>query len=192
MRDLYSMTRVESNLSTVYHPQTDGQTKRINQEVEQYLHIFINERQTDWSEWLPSASFSYNNKTHSSTRYSPFYINHGMHPYKGTNPRTEYKSQSAKDFIDEIQKVRSEAESALKQTAETMKKFYNHKKSDSHEYSIGDKVWLEGTNITTTRPSKKLRDKRYGPFVIEKKEGQSAYRLTLLLLGRRSIPYSTN
>ena len=173
------MTGVESNLSTAYHPQTDGQTERINQEVEQYLRIFVNERQTDWYDWLPSASFSYNDKTHSSTGYSPFYINHGMHPYKGTNPRTEYKSQSAKDFVDEIKKVRLEAESALKQTAETMKKFYNRKKGDSREYSIGDKVWLEGTNITTTRPSKKLGDKQYGPFVIEKKEGRSAYRLTL-------------
>ena len=57
MRDLYSMTGVESNLSTAYHPQTDGQTERINQEVEQYLRIFVNERQT-WSDWLPSASFS--------------------------------------------------------------------------------------------------------------------------------------
>src|SRR5882762_11000967 len=125
MRDLYSMTRVESNLSTAYHPQTDGQTKRINQEVKQYLHIFVNERQTDWPNWLPSASFSYNDKTHLSTGYSPFYINHGMHPYKGTNPHTEYKSQSAKDFVNEIKKVRQEAKSALKQTAETMKKFYD-------------------------------------------------------------------
>ena len=60
-----------------------------------------------------------------------------------------------------------------------MKKFYDRKRNDSCEYSIGDKVWLEGMNITTTRPSKKLGDKRYGPFVIEKKEGKSTYRLTL-------------
>src|SRR5882762_3718837 len=141
MRDLYTMTGVESNLSTAYHPQTDGQTECINQEVEQYLRISINERQTDWSDWLPSASFSYNNKTHLSTGYSPFYIKHGMHPYIGTNPRTEYTSQSAKDFIDEIKKVRQEAKSSLKQAAETMKKFYNCKKSNSCKYSIGDKVW---------------------------------------------------
>src|SRR6266436_2863553 len=97
-----------------------------------------------------SALFSYNDQTHSSTGYLPFYINHGMHPNRGTNPHTEYKSQSTKDFVDEIKKVRLEAESALKQTAETMKKFYDRKKSDSCEYSIGSKVWLEGTNITTT------------------------------------------
>jgi len=70
-----------------------------------------------WSDWLPSASFSYNDKTHSSTGYSQFYINHGMHPYKGTNPRTKYKSQSTKDFINEIKKVRQEAESSSKQAA---------------------------------------------------------------------------
>ena len=48
MRDLYSMTGNKSNLSTAYHPQTDGQTEWINQEVEQYLHLFVNKQQTDY------------------------------------------------------------------------------------------------------------------------------------------------
>src|SRR5882762_3174629 len=72
MKDLLHLTGDETNLSTTYRPQTDGQTEQINQEVEQYLCIFVNKRQTDWSDWLPSASFSYNDKTHSSTGYSPF------------------------------------------------------------------------------------------------------------------------
>src|SRR3981189_3114625 len=79
MRDLYTMTGIESNLSTAYHPQTNGQTQCINQEVGQYLRIFVNERQTDWLDWLPSASFSYNNKTHATTGSTPVYINHGMY-----------------------------------------------------------------------------------------------------------------
>jgi len=114
--------------------------------------------------YLPSHSLTMTNPF--LNRILPVLYQPWMHPYKGTNPRTEYKSQSAKDFVDEIKKVRLEAESALKQTAEMMKKFYDRKKSDSREYSIRDKVWLEGMNITTTRPSKKLGDKRYGPFVI--------------------------
>ena len=45
-----------------YHPQTDGQTEQINQEVEQYLWLFVNYQQDDWTEWLPLVEFSYNDK----------------------------------------------------------------------------------------------------------------------------------
>ena len=71
MRDLYRLLSIEGNPSTAYHPQTDGQTERINQEIEQYLRIFINHHQNDWAEWLPLAEFSYNNKVQTSTNQSP-------------------------------------------------------------------------------------------------------------------------
>ena len=98
MKDLHRLTGVTTNLSTAYHPQTDGQTEQINQEVEQYLRLFVNHRQTDWVEWLSLAEFSYNDKVQSSTGHSPFFINYGKHPYKGTNPRQMVKSQSATEF----------------------------------------------------------------------------------------------
>ena len=47
--------------STAHHPQTDGQTERVNQEIETYLRVFINHRQDDWADWLPIAEFAYNN-----------------------------------------------------------------------------------------------------------------------------------
>jgi len=128
---------------------------------------------------LSCAEFSYNNKVQSSTGFSPFYINYGRHPYKGTNPQCKAKSQSATEFIEHIKKVCKEAEAALKQTEETMKKNYDRKKGSSREYVPGEKVWLEGTNITTDRPIKKLDDKRHGPFVINKKVGESSYQLRL-------------
>src|SRR6202041_635818 len=179
MRDLYRLVGTQGNLSTVYHPQTDGQTERVNQEVEQYLWVFINHRQMDWAEWLKCAEFSFNDKVHSSTGFSPFYVNYGRHPYKGTNPRREVKSQSAKEFAEQMEKIREETESALKRSQETMKKNYNKKKSQAREYRAGDKVWLEGTNIRMGRPIGKLNDKRQGPFEVIKKEGKSAYRLRL-------------
>lgn len=123
MKDLHKLIGTESNLSTAFHPQTDGQTERINQDIEQYLQIFINSRQTDWSEWLSLATFSYNDHIHLATGYSPFYLNYGWHPYKGTNPRREYKSQSAKDFADHLRQAQEEVQSALHKAAETMKTF---------------------------------------------------------------------
>ena len=160
-----------------YHPQTDGQTERMNQEIEQYLRIFVNERQTNWVDWLSLATFSYNDKEQTSTGQSPFFLNHRRHPNKGLEPRQEVKSQAAQDFADNLAKARIEAQAALTKAAETMKTFYDKRRADARNYDKGDKVWLEGSNITTTRPSKKLGEKRYGPFEVLGKEGLTAYRL---------------
>ena len=71
---------IDRKLSTAYHPETDGQTERINSVLEQYLRIYVNYQQDDWSEWLPFAEFAYNNGDHSSTGTSPFFANYGFHP----------------------------------------------------------------------------------------------------------------
>jgi hypothetical protein len=60
-----------------------------------------------------------------------------------------------------------------------MKRAYDRKRGESREYRPGDKVYLEGTNITTDRPIKKLDDKRHGPFAVIKKVGASSYKLKL-------------
>ena len=62
-----------------YHPQTDGQTERLNQDIEQYLRLFVSQRQNDWLEWIACAEFTYNNKVHSATKISPFYANYRRH-----------------------------------------------------------------------------------------------------------------
>jgi len=67
MRELNRMLKIKSKLSTAFHPQIDRQTKRVNQELEQYLRMFIDHRQEQWPEWLGTAEFAYNNKMHSST-----------------------------------------------------------------------------------------------------------------------------
>jgi len=77
IQELNKMLEIKSKLSTVFYPQTNGQTERINQELKQYLRMFINHRQEQWPEWLGMAEFAYNNKTHSSTKTSPFKANYG-------------------------------------------------------------------------------------------------------------------
>ena len=81
MKDLYRLLGIIGNPSTAYHPQTDGQTERINQEIEQYLRIFVNYRQTDWAEYIDVAEFAYNNRKHKTTGMSPFYAMYGWHPH---------------------------------------------------------------------------------------------------------------
>jgi len=67
-------------MSTTYHPQNNGQTEQVNQELEQYLQIFVRERQDNWYTLLPLVEFSYNNHIHSSTQQTPFLLDTGRHP----------------------------------------------------------------------------------------------------------------
>ena len=76
MRKLNRMLGIENKILTVFYPQTDEQTERVNQELEQYLRMFINHRQEQWPDWLGTAEFAYNNKAHSSTKISPFKANY--------------------------------------------------------------------------------------------------------------------
>lgn len=125
------------------------------------------------------AAFSYNNKVHASTGHSPFYLNKGYHPDTGINVRHEAHNENAEQFVKRMKQLQEEAQSALKAAHETMKRYYDRKRSTSFNFQVGDKVWLEGYNIKTDRPMKKLEDKRYGPFKIVEKVGKSAYRLQL-------------
>ena len=61
MRSLSQLLKIRVTASTAYHPQTDRQTERVNQEVEQFLQLFVNQRQDNWDEWLSIAEFTYNN-----------------------------------------------------------------------------------------------------------------------------------
>ena len=78
-----------------------------------------------------------------------------------------------------MDQIREEAASSLKRAAETMKHFYDRTRGKSIEYKPGDKVLLEATNIKTTRPMKKLSDRRLGPFEVLEKVGAAAYKLKL-------------
>ena len=75
IRELNVMLGIDSKLSTAFHPQTDGQTERMNQELEQYLQMFIDHHQEQWPEWLETTEFAYNNKVQTSIKVSPFKAN---------------------------------------------------------------------------------------------------------------------
>ncbi|GAA5880154.1 hypothetical protein JCM1840_007632 [Sporobolomyces johnsonii] len=67
-------------MSTVYHPQSDGVTERLNQSLKLYLRLFVNYTQDDWEELLPLAAFIHNDTIHSSTKSTLFFIIYGFHP----------------------------------------------------------------------------------------------------------------
>ncbi|MBW0548520.1 hypothetical protein O181_088235 [Austropuccinia psidii MF-1] len=65
--------KISRDISTAFHPETDDQTERVNQILEQYLQMYVSYHQDDWHTWLPLAEFSYNNVENSSTKQSPFF-----------------------------------------------------------------------------------------------------------------------
>jgi len=85
----------------------------------------------------------------------------------------------ADEFALTLNQARENTVSALTKAAQVMKTYYDRNKDESLDLQEGDKVYLEGTNITPLRPMKKLSEKRYGPFIILEKIGKSAYKLKL-------------
>ncbi len=111
MKDLYDLLQIKANTSTAYHPQTDRQMERVNQEVEKYLRIFINHLQNDWVEWLSLTAFAHNNHTHSATGKSPFEVNYGYNAnvLPGAKPQTPFRTPTSTTFVSQMQKIHAEA-----------------------------------------------------------------------------------
>ncbi len=149
MKDLYDLLQIKANTSTTWHPQTDGQTERVNQEVEKYLRIFINHLQDDWVEWLSLTTFAHNNHTHSAMGKSPFEVNYGYNAnvLPGAKPQAPFHTPASTMFISQMQKIHAEAKRALNKAADQMKVQYDKKKRPAIKYQVGDKVWLDTTNL---------------------------------------------
>jgi len=77
---LTKLLGINGRLSTFFHPQTDSQTKHMNQIVEQYLCIHCNYQQDNWYDYLSLTEFIYNNAYQFSIKCSPFYANYGFNP----------------------------------------------------------------------------------------------------------------
>ena len=171
MEDLYKLLGICGAPSTAYHPQTNGLNERSHQETEQFLTVFVNYHQDDWSDWLDIAEFTQNNHIHSSTKQTPFFLNYGRHPWKGIETGSQSNCPDAETLHSKMKEIHLEAIAANNLAKETMKRFYDRTKGNSIDYQIGSKVWLEGINITPLRPTKKFADKRYGPFKVLEKIG---------------------
>jgi hypothetical protein len=171
---------IKTALSTAYHPQTDGQSERMIQEVQKVMRMYVNHLQNDWSPKIAQVEFSMNNTMKSSTGYTPFYLVLGQHPNPGyIPPNLSTKVPSAEEFFEDLKKVREIARKSLEKAATNMKKFADRKRGPTPSFQIGDKVMLDASNYPSIRPSRKLSERRYGPFQIIEKVSDLNYRLKL-------------
>ena len=189
MKGLYRLLGIEAAMSTTYHPQTDGQTEQVNQELEQYLWIFVGERQDDWYTLLPLAEFSYNNHIHSSMQQTPFLLDTGQHPRMGFElHQPPSRFEAVNEFTDQMKDTLKKAKSALVKAKDDMARYYNCHCSPTPSFSPGDMVYLDSEDIQTTRPSKKLSHCCLGPYPVERHVRKYTYHLVLPPLMRHLHP----
>src|ERR1700722_1443007 len=106
LKELYHRLQIKPRLSTAYHPQTDGQTERVNQVLENFLRTYTSHRQDNWAELLPFAEFAYNNVPHSATGFSPFFANTGRHPHITTTDWVEKDVPAVDESMQQIKQIK--------------------------------------------------------------------------------------
>jgi len=179
MKALYSKLGITHALTTAYHPQSNGQTERANQEVERHLRLFTNSRHDDWVTHIPTAEFVLNSRLHSAHRMTPFEIMYGYRPdfTIPVGPPTKFPALDSR--LRELRDARKDAEAALRTEKRAMKQTFEANKPPPHTFSPGHKVWLSSKDILTSHPSRKLAPRQLGPYEVLERTGELTYRLRL-------------
>ena len=168
------------NMSTSFHPQSDGQTERVNRVLEEVLRHYVSAKQDDWDELLDMAEFAINNSWHESVRNTPFYLNYGQHPLTPVSLHVDTQVPAAEHFSQGIQEVVQQAKRYM-QAAQDRQKAYADERRLEMEFQVGDKVLLNTKNIRLQHGEgrAKLLPRWIGPFEVDARVGRVAYKLVL-------------
>ena len=173
-QELAHLLQYDVTLSTAYHPQTDGETEWVNQELEMYLRLFATNKPEEWSKFLPMAEFAHNSATHSITQRTPFSLMMGYKPW-AYPPLGKTFLPNLESQLSNLFAARDDAQATHKLAQQKMKEQITSKYTP---WRVGDKVWLETTNLHMNGP-KKLQMKRTGPFEIKKAISRTAFHLCI-------------
>lgn len=182
-QELFKLSGTDLRLSSAYHPQTNGQTERVNQCLEAYLRCFLHGCPTKWKDWLSLAEFWYNTTYHSSLGKTPFEILYGHEPRHSGIDRVE---TCVVDDLAEWQFNRKTMTQLMQQQlmrAQQRQKHQADKKRTERSFEIGDFVYLKLQpyiqQYVMPRANYKLSFRYFGPFPIIDKIGAVAYKLQL-------------
>ena len=167
------------SMYTAFHPQTDGQTERVNRVLEDMLRHFVGPHQDDWDQLLPTVEFAINNSYHESTQDTPFRLVYGRDPSTPLSLSHPPKVQKAHEWADKVMDGLSQAKKALA-AAQQRQKAYADTKRRPVTFQVGQEVLLNTANLTFKGPhSKKLMPRWIGPFMITRVVNPAAYELEL-------------
>lgn len=181
-KELFATMGTKIRLSTAYHPQTDGQTERVNQCIEMFLRCTAGHKPNSWANWLSLAEWWYNTSHHTAIGMSPFQALYSMTP-----PSINYHySRSQDDRVNEFLKDRYATQQLIKDNlvkAQERMCWYANKKRTERSFEVGAEVFLKlqpyRQQSLNERRNHKLSAKYYGPYVITEKIGEVAYKLAL-------------
>ena len=166
------------NLSTAFHPQTDGNTERVHRTIEQILRAFVHRTPDEWLKTLSLAEFCYNNSKHSSTGITPFESIYGLPPLTPIS-LIQPPNSDTPDIINKIHDIHSIVEEQIK-IVKSEQKHHADKKARIIDHAVGDYVLLSTENLKLyNQPCKKFRDRFIGPYKVQQKISPVAYRLDL-------------
>ena len=166
------------NLSTAYHPQTDGQTERANQTFEQVIRQFIAPDMTNWDTLLPMVEFAMNDHIHMGMQQTPFFLNLGRHPAKPVDLALDGRDKQAKLTAAELTAAWKKARQLLLDVNSRMMQRENKKRRD-HHFLEGDMVYLSSKNFSWKHGTKKMCPRWMGPFKVLEVKGPVTYKLQL-------------
>ena len=161
---------IAQNVSTAFHPQTDGLTERKNQWVEQFLRTITMHQQNDWARWLPLATAVHNRATNFTTKVPPSEALLGYLPCLDYRWGQETAIPRVEERLEITKQRREQAKTALNRVAG---------KAPEDQFRQNEKVWLEGKNLALPYQTLKLAPRRHGPFLITEQVSPVAYRLAL-------------
>ncbi|MCO5551741.1 hypothetical protein L7F22_005245 [Adiantum nelumboides] len=170
-------------MSTADHPRSDGQTKRVNQILEDMLCSYVSKKQSNWEDYLSILEFAYNSSKHSATGFTPFMLTYG---FQSRSPMAidleKEKIQSIKDFLEDMNDMLKAAHESIC-SAHGRAKTYANKARQKVTFEKSDFVFLKfPAKLKPMKTGKfdKLSPRYCGPFKILKKIGDATYKLELL------------
>jgi len=189
---LHRLQGTRLNMSSSFHPETDGQTERVHRTLEEMLRHYVAADHSDWDELLPCAMFAYNDAAHASTGLSPFQVVFGRRPLTpaallaeppeggaGQPDRLHSVNAEAELTVQRTRQALSRAKQALEQAAARQKRYADAFRRD-WEFQRGDLVWLSTKNLHVEGSSvHKLDPLRCGPFPVTETISRVAVRLAL-------------
>ncbi|GJP82041.1 hypothetical protein CLOP_g12158 [Closterium sp. NIES-67] len=165
-KELMSLLGTKLAMSSAYHPQTDGQTERLNQIVEQLLRAVCKDEISKWDLYLPILEFAYNNATHATTEQTPFFLCYRCHPLKPQKPTASATVQAAHDFITTMHQLWDRTHKGLLDIQQQQKRQAD-RHCTNHTITVGDQVLLDTRNLDISHLPSKIRPRFCGPFLVE-------------------------
>jgi transposase InsO family protein len=180
---LFKLADVKLHMSSSYHPQTDGQTERVNQCMETFLRCFANACPSKWINWLYLAEFWYNSCKHESLGLSPFEVLYGYSPKPfGLNVVGNSQNQSLDEWLQDKAVISTLVQQHLHRAQLRMKTQADKSRSE-RVFAVGDQVYLRLQpyiqSSLAPRSNQKLAFRYFGPFTVLNRVGSVAYKLDL-------------